>query len=117
MPTEKISWEKQIINAGFKAVALKVHPDKPGGSKEAMQELGIARERLKLLLNKFREWEETQQIKNTVGYQVPTYRQPRGYVYPPPDPFISLVNAVSEMFRNGERIIREAKRPAKRRRK
>lgn len=53
---EKTSWEKQIIDAGFKALAKKHHPDVEGGSEEAMKELGAARDRLNCY---FSEWNST----------------------------------------------------------
>jgi len=37
----------RIIDAGFKALAIKMHPDKPGGSDEAFKRLKIARDELK----------------------------------------------------------------------
>jgi hypothetical protein len=36
----------RIINAGYKAIAREVHPDMPGGSKEAMTRLNLVRARL-----------------------------------------------------------------------
>lgn len=37
----------QVIDAGYKIFAAKLHPDKAGGSKEAMANLNVVRDRLK----------------------------------------------------------------------
>ena len=37
----------EMIDIGYKALAAKLHPDKPGGSQEAMQRLNRARDRAK----------------------------------------------------------------------
>lgn len=99
---EKTTWEKQIIDAGFKAVAAKVHPDKPGGSKEAFQELGQARERL---LAGVRSQESESRMPRPV------------VVYPvqPPDPVQTLVRDLSELLRQGEKFIKEARRRPRKR--
>lgn len=41
----------QVIDSGYRAVAMKLHPDK-GGSAEAMKELNSIREALKVLARK-----------------------------------------------------------------
>lgn len=71
--SEKTWWEKQIIDAGFKALAKKHHPDVEGGSKDAMIELSAARERLKLLL----DLRTTYGSKNDRAVGIPVYNQPR----------------------------------------
>jgi hypothetical protein len=41
---------REMLDAGFKALAVKLHPDKQGGSTEAMRQLNAAREKLRGML-------------------------------------------------------------------
>jgi len=40
---ERAALARKIVDAGYRALAVVVHPDKPGGSKEAMAKLAAAR--------------------------------------------------------------------------
>lgn len=104
-----MNWPEEIIKAGHRSLAVKYHPDKnPTRRAEAerdMQAINAARDRL---LREVRSHESG----------VRMYEQPVGGVFVPvpvADPFTNLVEALSDLLRNGERVMKEARRRPRRR--
>lgn len=120
---EKRSWEEQIIDAGFKALAKKHHPDVEGGSEEAMKELGAARDRLRFLLNLRAVYGS--KVDREVG--IPTYNQsehhrtvnPQGQVVwnIDPRPIIDCVESFVESLFGGPRPVPSGAGPRRKGRK
>lgn len=50
LPIQLVPQAEEILKAGYRAVASRLHPDKPGGDGEAMKLLNLAKEQLERMI-------------------------------------------------------------------